>query len=386
MGALNLSSEEFRLDCRYHAGGHPLLQIEDVGHLAVGPIGPYVRPICGVDQLAGDTFHQQTGGKVGKFTVNLATADASKISDNARTAIEDSSAIAYIGELTPGASEGSVGITNSQDLLQVSPADTALELTRPTAAVPGAPKDYYESEGTYGYTFARVVPNSAQEARAQIAEMSTLGVRKLYVTDDGSAYGEAIALAVKQNGGNTISVVQGPPDASKFQASGADALFFGANSESASAAGRLFGNVAQANAGVKLFAPSALDTTAFASSFGGAKLNLYVSAPGFLPKGLTPSGRQFTTAFSAAYGHAPALGAIFGFEAMDAVLAVLREAGTSANNRSTVVNDFFKLKRSQSVLGTYSINQFGDISLAPFVFSRLRNGTLVPFAAVPSDQ
>jgi branched-chain amino acid transport system substrate-binding protein len=354
---------------------------------AAAPAGTPASPdILHAERLAFQQFQQETGGKVGKFTVHLATADASKISDNARTAIEDSSAIAYIGELTPGASEDSVGITNSQDLLQVSPADTALELTRPTAAVPGAPKDYYESEGTYGYTFARVVPNSAQEARAQIGEMSTLGVRKLYVTDDGSAYGEAIALAVKQNAGNTISVVQGPPDASKFQASGADALFFGASSESASAVGRLFGNVAQANAGVKLFAPSALDTTAFASSFGGAKLNLYVSAPGFLPKGLTPSGRQFTTAFSAAYGHAPALGAIFGFEAMDAVLAVLREAGTSANNRSAVVNDFFKIKDRQSVLGTYSINSAGDISLAPFVFSRLRNGTLVPFAAVPSDQ
>ena len=41
----------------------------------------------------------QTGGKIGKFTVKLATADASKISDNARTAIEDTSAIAYLGEL-----------------------------------------------------------------------------------------------------------------------------------------------------------------------------------------------------------------------------------------------------------------------------------------------
>ncbi len=347
--------------------------------LAGSPASP---DILDAERLAFQQFQQQTGGKLGKFTVKLATADASKISDNARTAIENSAAIAYLGELTPGASGDSVGITNSQDLLQVSPADTALELTRPTAAVPGAPKNYYESQGTYGYTFARVVPNSAQEARAQIAEMSTLGVRKLYVTDDGSAYGAAIALAVRQDAGNTISVVQGPPDASKFQASGADALFFGASSESASAAGRLFGNVAQANAGVKLFAPSALDTTAFASSLGGAKLNLYVSAPGFLPKDLTPEGRQFTAAFTAAYGHAPALGAIFGYEAMKAVLAVLQEAGSSANDRTTVVNDFFKIKNRQSALGTYSINSAGDISLAPFVFSRYRNGSLVPFASV----
>jgi branched-chain amino acid transport system substrate-binding protein len=350
---------------------------------AAAPAGSPASPdILDAERLAFQQFQQQTGGKLGKFTVKLATVDASKISDNARTAIENSAAIAYLGELTPGASEGSVGITNSQDLLQVSPADTALELTQPTAAVPGAPKNYYESQGTYGYTFARVVPNSAQEAKAQISEMSTLGVRKLYVTDDGSAYGAAIALAVGQDAGNAITVVQGAPEASKFQASGADALFFGASPDSASAAARLFENVAQADAGVKLFAPSALDTTAFTSSLGSARLNLYVSAPGFLPKDMTPEGRQFTAAFASAYGHAPALGAIFGYEATKAVLAVLQEAGSSANDRTTVVNDFFKIKNRQSALGTYSINSAGDISLAPFVFSRYRNGSLVPFASV----
>src|SRR5947208_3071756 len=53
----------------------------------------------------------------------------SSASGNARTAIQDSSAIAYIGELQPGSSAGTLGITNAQDLLQVSPTDTALELT-----------------------------------------------------------------------------------------------------------------------------------------------------------------------------------------------------------------------------------------------------------------
>lgn len=353
---------------------------------AGAPAGTTASPdILDAEKLAFQKF-QQSGGKVGKFTVKFATADAGKISDNARTAIEDASTIAYLGELTPGDSADSVGITNAEDILQVSPADTALELTQATAAVPGAPKSYYESQKTYGYTFARVVPNSAQEAKAQIREMTTLGVRKLYVTDDGSPYGAAIALAVKQDAGSGITAVQGPPDASEFQASGADALFYGASAGSASAVARLFGDVAQGNGAVKLFAPSALDTSGFASSFGPAKVNVFVSAPGFLTRDLTPAGHQFTSAFTSAYGHAPALGAIFGYEAMNAVLAVLREAGTSADDRTTVVDDFFKIKDRQSPLGTYSITSSGDISIAPFVFSRLRNGDLVPFASVTADQ
>jgi branched-chain amino acid transport system substrate-binding protein len=352
---------------------------------AGAPAGTTASPdILDAEKLAFQQF-RQSGAKVGTFTVKFVTADAGKISDNARTAIEDASTIAYLGELTPGESADSVGITNAEDVLQVSPADTALELTQATAAVPGAPKSYYESQKTYGYTFARVVPNSAQEAKAQIQEMTTLGVRKLYVTDDGSPYGDAIALAVKQDAGSGISAVQGPPDASKFEASGADALFYGASAGSASAVARLFGDVAQGNGAVKLFAPSALDTSGFASSFGAAKVNVYVSAPGFLTKDLTPAGHQFTSAFTSAYGHAPALGAIFGYEAMNAVLAVLREAGTAANDRTTVVDDFFKIKDRQSPLGTYSITSSGDISIAPFVFSRLRNGDLVPFASVTAD-
>jgi branched-chain amino acid transport system substrate-binding protein len=353
---------------------------------AAAPAGTTASPdILDAEKLAFTQF-QQSGAKIGKFTVKLATVDASKISDNARTAIEDTSAIAYLGELAPGDSADSVGITNAQDVLQVSPADTALELTQATAAVPGSPKSYYESEKTYGYTFARVVPNSAQEAKAQIQEMTALGVKKLYVTDDGSPYGAAIALAVRQDAGNTITAVQSSPDASKFQASGADALFYGASPDSASAVARLFGDVAQGNGAVKLFAPSALDTSGFASSFGSANVNLYVSSPGFLTKDLTPEGQQFKSAFTSAYGHAPALEAIFGYEAMNAVLAVLREAGVNADDRTTVVDDFFKIKDRQSPLGTYSISSSGDISIAPFVFSRLRNGALVPFASVTPDQ
>ncbi len=349
---------------------------------ASAPVGSPASPdILDAERLAFQRF-QQAGSRVGAFTIKFVTVDSAKVSNNARTAIEDSGAIAYIGELTPGTSADSMGITNAEDVLQVSPADTALELTQATAAVPGAPNTYYETHGTYGSTFARVVPNSGQEAKAQVQEMSTLGVKKVYVTDDGSAYGAAVALAVKQAAGSSISAVTGPPNAARFQSSGADALFFGAASGSSGVVARLFENVAAANAGVRMFAPSALDTSGFAAALGSAKLNLFVSAPGFLPHQLPAQGRAFVSAFQSAYGHPPALGAIFGYEAVSAVLAVLREAGSAVNNRAIVVRDFFAIRNRSSALGTYSISSTGDISLAPFVFSRLRDGKLVPFRFV----
>jgi branched-chain amino acid transport system substrate-binding protein len=320
----------------------------------------------------------QAGARAGRFAIRLGVLDR-KPSDNARTAIQDTSAIAYLGELQPGASADSIGITEDQDLLQVTPTDTAIALTQTTPAVPGAPKSYYEQFDTYGRTFARVVPSGAAEARAQVSFMRSLGVHKLYVADDGSDYGKAIAYAVRQDASSALSVVTGPPTATGFNSSGADALFFGAASPSGQA-GRLFATVAEGSPRpARLFAPSALDSQTFASSFGPAKLNLYISSPGFPPKKLPAAAmKQFVKPFEAAYGHAPSTEAIFGYEAMAAVLEVLREAGAQANNRTTVVHDFFALKDRQSVLGRYSLDSNGDPSIAPFTFSRVRDGVLVP--------
>ncbi len=316
--------------------------------------GPFSSDVVDAEKLALRRF----GSSVGKFTINFVALNG-KPSANARTAIQDKTAIAYLGELQPGVSAGTMGITNSQDLLQVSPTDTALALTQSTPAVSGAPDNYYEAKGTYGKTFARVVPSSAAEARAQVALMESVHVRSLYVANDGSAYGKAIAYAVKQDAATAgITVAQG--------ASGADAVFLGGGSLSA------FHSLL--TAGLKLFAPSGL-----ASDAASLPAGTYVTEPGLGPKSLTASARsEFINPFKAAYGHAPATQAIFGYEAMAAVLAVLGQAGSDAGNRSTVVHDFFALKRTASVLGTYSIDSNGDPNISPFVVSRVRNGALVP--------
>jgi ABC-type branched-subunit amino acid transport system substrate-binding protein len=327
---------------------------------------------------------RQGGSQIAGFSISLVPVKGSKplarqVTDNARAAISDTHSVAYLGETDPGESALSIPITNDEDLLQVSPTDTALEYTQKTAAVADSPTKFYaEGNSSYGHTFARVVPNSALEARAQAQEMKSLGVQKLYVANDGSEYGAAIALAVanqaKQQG---ITTTTGKPTASAVSSAGADAVFIGWSTPAGAAT---FANaVAAGSPTVKLFAPSAVASDGFAAALSAAAQGkAYVSTPGFLPADLTPAGQKFVADFTAAYGHAPASGAIFGYEAMSAVLTVLREAGSAANNRTTVIKDFAALKNRTSVLGTYSIKG-GDSTLGPFVFSRLRGGKLAPF-------
>lgn len=337
--------------------------------------GQQAKDVLEAEQLA---FHE-SGGHVGTFGLKLFTVDGKELSDDARAAISDQTSIAYLGELIPGTSWVSIEITNQQGLLQVSPSDTAIFLTQPTPAVPGAAGKYYPSSKTYGETFARVVPNTAQEAKAQVQEMRVMHVTKLYIADDGQPYGASIALEVKQDAAAAgITASQGPATMAGFTGSGADALFLGASSEGT--AKTVFDEVAAASPKAKLFAPSALYGDSFASSLApAAQQSLVVSSPGFLPRDLTQAGLKFASDFQAAYGHPPAPAAIFGFEAMDAVLAVIQDAGpTGANNREIVTNDFRTLKNRASVLGTYSIVH-GDTTLAPFIFARVQGGQLIPF-------
>jgi branched-chain amino acid transport system substrate-binding protein len=337
-----------------------------------GAATPESRDVFAAEQLA----LKQTGSRVGRATVRLVPVQGKETSDNARSAIQDTSAIAYLGEIAPGASADSIGITNAQDLLQVSPTDTAVAATQFTSAVPGSPNLYYESLKTYHRTFARVVPTTALEARALVSLMQSLGVRQLALRTDGSDYGKALALAVRNHAGSGISVTS--PSAPN-----ADAVLFAGSASSEAA--KTFDQAVAGNPKIKLFAPSALAQQSFAATLTPAAQHaLYVTQPGFY-KDLSAAGQKFQSDFESAYGHAPAPQAIFGYEAMASVLAVLREAGSAANNRSTVVRDYFALKNRDSVLGTYSINANGDTSLDAFAVSRVKRGQLTPFKALAAQ-
>ncbi len=201
--------------------------------------------------------------------------------------------------------------------------------------MPGSPDLYYESLKSYHRTFARVVPTTALEARALVALMQSLGVSRLAPLSDGSDYGKALALEVKDAAGSGISVTSSQ--------AGAGAVFFAGSSSHAAASA--FDQAVTGNPGVKLFAPSALATQSFVSALTpAAQRALYVSEPGFY-KDLPAAGQKFQSDFQATYGHAPAPQAIFGYEAMASVLAVLREAGSAANDRATVIRDYFAIQQ-----------------------------------------
>ena len=130
---------------------------------------PQAQDVADTAQLAFDQFKGQVKG----FTLNLHVLHQ-KVSDNARTAINDKTSVGYVGEVVAGASVGSLGITNAEDLLQVSPTEAASVSTND-----------FESFSTYGRTFASFAPNQPLEA------MLAGPAGKVFVQDFHSAYQRA---------------------------------------------------------------------------------------------------------------------------------------------------------------------------------------------------
>lgn len=106
--------------------------------------------------------------------VRIATGRAS-VSQNARDAIHMSSAIAYMGEIQPGQSIQSVGITNAEDVLQFSPTDS----TRPA-------KNDFESFHSYGRTFASL-PLQLTTSTAALNHAAPANFAASFKTDFGHA-------------------------------------------------------------------------------------------------------------------------------------------------------------------------------------------------------
>ncbi len=147
-----------------------------------GPRAPQGRDAADGARLALD----QASGKAGTLEVEASFLDDAKgaawdpvaVGANARSAAQDSSAVAYIGELDSEPTRASVPITNDAGIVQISPTAGAVDLTRPVEGIADSP-DRYQPSGTP--TFGRIVPADDVVAAAASAWGSELGGAEVVV-------------------------------------------------------------------------------------------------------------------------------------------------------------------------------------------------------------
>jgi branched-chain amino acid transport system substrate-binding protein len=343
---------------------------------------------------------QQANNKAGSCTIKYVSLDDStaqagqwdpgQASANARKAAGDKSAVVYLGEFNSGASVVTIPINNQAGLMQISPSNTALALTKdPGPEGKGAPGIYYP---TGKRTYARVVPADHIQGAALGDWMSELGVKKLYEANDKQVYGAGVAkttgdaaklhgIQVVGNDGIDIKAPNYRALAQKIKSSGADAFFFGGIT--ASNGVQLYKDVYAANPNIKLFGPDGVAETSFTSKLpAGAQAHTYITVATVDPKDYPPAAQKFFADFKAKYGHTPEPYAIYGNAAMGLALDAMKRAGAKCNDRAEVIKQVFATKNLQSVLGTYSIDKDGDTTVNQFGRYLVKNGKLVFSKAV----
>jgi branched-chain amino acid transport system substrate-binding protein len=334
---------------------------------------------------------QESGGKIGALSVTYVSLDSStaekntwvgdKVLDNARTAVRDLNAIAYIGDLDSAATALSLPMTNEGHVLQVSPSSTYDGLTRPGGRRPAEPERFYPSGLR---SFARVVPADHVQASALVGYMKSEGVRRLALLADRDLYGGGLADQIKEAAARQgIDVAdRGRIDARKrdlsgpaadVAATGADAFLFAAGD--AAGAARIYKAVAAAAPRVRLYGPGAIAHDPAVSQLPAGVLRRMRVTTSLLPlRLLPPAARQFDARFRTTFGRHPVPNALQAYEATRAVLDAIRVAGTKGNDRQAVTDAFMATRDRRSVLGTYSIDRFGDTTLSTFAGDRLTPG------------
>jgi branched-chain amino acid transport system substrate-binding protein len=247
---------------------------------------------------------------------------------NARTAIQDSTAIAYLGDLESGATRASLPVTNEALLLHVSPASSAVDLVAPELGSDDVPEVQASGERNFG----RVIPADDAQAQAAAAWAADLQTREVAIESDHTEFGRTLADAfqlaldnrftISPGGRPQLTYLAGRPPVPGVRTLGSDAY---------------------------LLPP-------------GQELPDYITSAALDPSQLAPAGKDFVRRFADEYGRRPGRYAAYGYEAMAVILDSIQRAD-DPGDRTAVVNAFFDTTRRESVLGTYSVDEVGDTTL-----------------------
>ncbi len=144
---------------------------------------------------------RDAGGRAGGREVRLVELDSAggedgpwdpdAIEANAKRAVDDDTAVAYLGELDLGGSAVSVPVTNADGLLQVTPGDGLPSLTVPDPGGGGEGPVRYYPEGNR--TFVRVTPHAGLQAQLLVTWARERGARSVVIVRDDSVLGRELA-------------------------------------------------------------------------------------------------------------------------------------------------------------------------------------------------
>ncbi len=371
------------------AAGSPGNQLTVYSSLPLqGPEAATSRQIVNGEKLA----LYGAGGHVGGFKVSYVSLDDSNptsgrwdpgvTASNAKTAADDPSTIAYLGDYDSGATAVSLPLINAAGILQLSPASPYGGLTSSLYAGQDEPERFYP---TARRNFARLQPGDEKQAHAQAQLMRDLGVKRLYVIDDEEPFEQPLAQMVANDAEHAGIHIAGSDsldmsatgnfagEASKVARAAPDAVFFAG--EPSRGALALFAALHSADAGLWLLGSRALLDPSFSDALDAqAAQKTLLSDPALRPAMYSASAQRVLAAYRVRFDEAPEASALFGYEAMNATLQAIRAAGSRGNDRQAVIDSLFAGGERDSVIGRYAVEPDGETTLATYAADKIVDG------------
>jgi branched-chain amino acid transport system substrate-binding protein len=332
----------------------------------------------------------EVGYKVGDFTIRYedmddATAAAGQATDdqeqaNALEAANDPAVMAYIGPYNSGVAQRSMQILNEAGMLMISPANTAVGLTKPGLGEQGEPEKY---RPTGKINYFRVVPADDLQGTCGAEWAHDMGIKKVYVLDDKQFYGKGLAnifekraraLGIQVLGRDSLE-----PNTQEFRskitevmALAPDMVYFGGTTQTKG--GQLAKELFEAGFKGKLMVPDGCMENAFIEAAGPENVNdrAFVTFGGVVPDKLTGSGKEFVDKYKAKFGKDPEAYALYSYEATKVALEAIRKAGKK--DRTAILDACRALKEFPGALGTWSFDENGDTTLKKLSGSVVHDG------------
>jgi WD40 repeat protein/ABC-type branched-subunit amino acid transport system substrate-binding protein len=309
------------------------------------------------------------------------SADAPSEVANANRAINDPNVLMYLGPSLSGEARVSIPLLCQARLAMISHSATYPGLTKQTPYdMPGEPDMYYPN---CQRNFTRVTPTDDLQGAVAAQFAKQLGVKRVYVLDDGGAYGQAIAEVFSSTAGKLGLVVVGGPEgmapaasnyralAEKIRQTNPDLVYFGGIA--GNHAGQLWQDLRTTlDSNVKLMGPDGIAEAVFVESAGSAAEGTYATFPGVPAPMLTGKGATWYQRYKQLYHEEPDPYVANGYEVMNVALDAIARAGKK--DRAAIRDALFATKNYDGVLGQWSFTDTGDTTRTTMTVRQVRNG------------
>ncbi len=312
--------------------------------------------------------------------------DEAKCAQNAQQSAQDEEIVGWIGPFNSGCAAVEIPILNEAGLGMISPANTALGLTK-EGGEPAEPEQYYPT-GERNYT--RVIPADDKQGRLGAVLMQEEGVESVFILDDRETYGQGLAdqveIAAEELGIDVVGREGIDGSAANYRGimdriaeEDVDAVYFGGIIENN--AGQLVRDkvgAGMSNEDVLFIGPDGIFVDTFIEQGGDAAEGSYITFGGLPAEELGEQGQTFVEDYEAEYPDTEiAAYTAYAYEAANVMLDAIERAGEEAGgapDRAQVLEQIFATEDYEGILGTWSFDEDGDTTLTELSVQRVEDG------------